>query len=504
MDIRDYLRMLRRGWPVVLALAAVFLGVAALYVAVTPKVYQATAVLYVTTNDPASVTDLQLGAQFSANAITTYADIIDSVAVLGPVATGLRPQVSPDTVLSMVSASARPQTSLIDITATGTDPQQVQAIAAATAVSATRILPALETSQSGQSLIRIQQIRPATQPSQPISPNVKRILVLGFVVGLCLGLGTAIATQALDTRIRRVRDVGLLTELPILAVLPRVKRSQQHALLTPTDRSTASADAFRTLRTNLRFVEVKEQRSLVVTAIADGADGAHVPANLAWMLAEAGNLVLLVDVDLRDSAVEAAMRMAPAAGLAELLTGQVDLSDAIRPTDHQNLQVVLAGATPPNPSELLSAPLMTTTLRRMKSKYDYIVLHAPALLSNSDAAVVSRIAGGTLVTVTIGRTRAQEVAPAMTVLTNVGVRPLGLVLTRTGKSALDHRNPRTRPGRRRSFRHGRAMRHRFEWDWRKAIGTPMDSDEHTVTRRVKRLHDASVIPVPVAVDQSGR
>lgn len=429
LDLRDYLRMLRRGWPVVALVTLLVIGLAALYLAFAPKTYESTTALFVSAGAPQDIGDLQRGAEFSTKAATTYADIVDSATVLGPVAEQLRPQLSADELIEMVTATARESTTLIDIAATGDDPGQAAAVANATAVSATRVIPLLEGTTQGQPLVQIQQIRPAVEPVSAVSPDAKKVLALGFIVGLCIGLAVTITAQTLDTRIRRVDDVRELTEVPLLAVLPQRARAAQRGLVVRDDPTGAAGEAFRTLRTNVRFLESAQRRSLVFTAVADDRDGALVPLNLAWSLAQAGRRVLLVDLDLRRSTVGEALGIDAGAGLADVLTGRADLPAVIQHVTHPGLRVVLSGTTQASPSDLLSAPILTTVLRRMEQDHDYVILHAPPLLSYTDAAIVSGAAGSTFVTVAAGRNRSHELTTALRALANVRVRPLGLVLT---------------------------------------------------------------------------
>ena len=460
MDIRDYLRMLKRGWPIVLITAVIFVGLSSLYLTLTPKQYQSTAVILVSASDPTSIVDLAQGNQFLTNSVSGYAQIIDSVAVLGPVGSSLRPQRRVDDLVAMVSAVVRPQTTLIDITATGADPQDVLVVASAVAASAARVIPSLEKAADGSPLVRVQQIRPAVEPSQAVSPNVNRVLVLGLVAGLLIGLATTIAMQALDTRIRRAHDLRMLTELPVLGVLPKSRRALNRRVVIRDDSAGASGEAYRALRTNIRFLDSKAKRSLLFASVADNSEGAQVPANLAWSLAEAGHRVLLIDLDLRQSNVGYAVGIDTNVGMADVLAGIVHLPAALQRTDHPNLSIVLSGGTVPNPSELLTSPTMSATLRQMESDYDYVVAHAPPLLSYTDAAVLAGVVGGTLVSVTVGHTGAQELNTALMVLGNVGVSPMGLVLTRAGRAASEHRRARGSV----KGRSGLLWR-RFQWDW---------------------------------------
>jgi polysaccharide biosynthesis transport protein len=460
VDLRDYLRMLKRGWPAIVVIAVLFTGLAAAYLAVTPKRYEATATLLVSIRNPTTVTDLQQGNTFATQSAAAYAQIIASSTVLATVGDQMRPQHNVDDLLATVAASARTQTPLIDITAAGDDPQEITAIANATATTATKVIPALQT-PGATPLVALQVIRPAVQPSTPVSPNTNRVLVLGFVLGLIVGLAGCIVVQALDTRIRRVEDLLLLTDLPALAVLPKVRRNS--TVVVRDEPAGSSAEAFRALRTNVRFLDPAERGTLVIVGTADEVDGAHVPVNLAWMLAEAGEKVLLVDLELRRSAVGQILRLGNRFGMSDVLSADVAIADAVQDTDHPNLSVLPAGTARTNPSELIGSPALVDALDWMEARYPYVVVHGPPL-TVSDAVVLARSTRSTLVTVTAGHTKARDLTGGLGLLANVEVRPRGLVLTHSGRTV---RNA----GRRRA---GREPLRRFDWDRNRQAGSGAD------------------------------
>ena len=464
MEIRDYLRMLRRGWPAVVLVTILFVGIAAGYLALAPKRYDATTVLFVSAANPKSINDLQQGAQFSGTAAITYAEIIDSVTVLGPVSELLRPQMKVDDLAAMVKSTVRPETTLIDITVSGTDRRRVATIANTVGLSATRVIPELEATSSGRGLVRIQQIRWAVEPTRAASPNAKRTIALGFVVGLFVGLAVTIVAQTLDNRIRHVEEVRQLADVPLLAALPRLKRSERRGLVV-RDRPTSEAgEAFRTLRTNIGFLGSEDRSSLLITAVAGDREGAQVPVNLAWTLAQTGQQILLVDLDLRRSTVGDMLGMQPGTGMSDVLAGKHSLVDVIRPTEHRYLSVVLSGTAQPSPSELLSAPSMSDVLTWMERHYDHVILHAPPLLSYTDAAVVSGAVGGTLITVAAGSTQGQQLTTALIALANVRVKPVGLVLTQVHSSSMGQAKVRSGVTRTRP-RPGRSLTQPIQWEW---------------------------------------
>jgi polysaccharide biosynthesis transport protein len=434
MEIRDYLRMLKRGWPAVVLITTIFVGIAAGYLVLAPKRYDATTVLFVSAANPKSISDLHQSAQFSGTAAITYAEIIDSGTVLEPVAERLRPQMEVDDLAEMVESIVREETTLIDVTVSGTERRQVAAIANAVGLSATRIIPQLEETASGRDLVRIQQIRSAAEPTRAASHDVKRTIALGFVVGLCVGLAVTIVAQTLDNRIRHVEEIRQLADVSMLAAIPPLKRGERRGLVVRDRPSGEAGEAFRTLRTNISVLGSRDRPSLLITAVTGDRDGAQVPVNLAWTLAQTGQQVLLVDLDLRRSTVGDMLSMQPAIGMSDVLAGQHGLQDVIRPTEHPCLSVVLSGSAQPSPTELLTAPSMTDVLTWMERNYDHVILHAPPLLSYTDAAVVAGLAGGTLITVAAGNTQGQQLTTALIALTNVRVKPLGLVLTHVNNS----------------------------------------------------------------------
>lgn len=427
MELRDYLGMLRRGWATVLVVTLLGVGIAGLYVLLAPKRFEASTVLFVTTAAPATIEDLSQGASFASTAVITYAQIIDSSAVLDAVSTEVRPQRSVEDLVGSVTTSVREDTTLIDISVSAADPRSASMIANATAASAMRVIPTLQTGPDGRPLIRMNQVRPAVDPLAAASPNAPRLLGIGLVVGLFVGLAGTIVRQSLDTRVQRGEDLRQITEVPIVGVLPQLTK---RAGLAARDEPTSPAgEAIRALRTGAGILDARQPRTLLITPITGSTDDALVSANLAWSVAQAGKRVLLVDLDLRASAIAQALDVEAEDGLAEVLNGQIDLDDAIRTTTSPMLDVLPAGAAQVGPSDLLSGPAMLHTLRRFEQEYEVVVLHAAPMLAYADAASVAGAVGGTFLVVNAGRTRSGDVSAALENLAHVHVRPLGLILS---------------------------------------------------------------------------
>ena len=167
----------------------------------------------------------------------------------------------------------------------------------------------------------------------------------------------------------------------------------------------------------------------MIASVADDREGDRVTTNLAWSLAQAGSRVLLIDADLRRSVVGDSLGIDPGPGLADILAGRAGLPAVVRATNQPGLRVVLSGTPQSGPSDLLSTPVLASLLQRAEHEHDFVILQVPSVLSCSDAAAVAAVAGGTLLTVAMGGNRVQHVTSALAALANVGVVPLGLVLT---------------------------------------------------------------------------
>jgi succinoglycan biosynthesis transport protein ExoP len=458
VEIRDYLRMLRRGWLAILAITVAVLGMSFAYLALAPKTYSATTVLYVSANDPKSITDLQQGSQFTENTAVTFAELIQSATVLRPVAQNLRPQENVDDLVASVSATVREETMLIDVSATGSNPARVAEVANQTAASAIRVVPTLERGPKGTSLIQLQQVQQAVEPTRAVSPNPRRILALGLIVGLLLGLAITISVQALDTKIRRAQDLQDLVDIPVLGVLPLARRSQRRGLVARNQPSSGAGEAYRTLRTNLGSLG-PDVRSVLFAGVGGEADDALVPANLAWSLASYGRRVALVDLDLRHTSVATAMGLAPSEGVADVLARDTTLDEALVTTASEpRLRILPSGTSQPSPSELLGTTATAELVGHLESQSDYVLLHAPALLTYTDAAVASGFVDGTIITLRAGKTTAQDLQAALRVLSNVKTAPVGIVLTHVRRSSLDK-------GRQRRVRFGASDRGSGPWNW---------------------------------------
>lgn len=443
MELRDYIRVLRKGWILILALTLVGVAAAAGYSIIKTPEYQATSKVFVSTQGGDTVQDLQSGNTFTQQRVQTYSDLVSTPVVLLPVAAALRLNLTAEQLAKMVTASSPLNTTLIEITVTSTNAKQAADIANATGQSLTSVVEDLETpsqnnaddadaggANAGTSPVKLTRVQEATVPQTPSSPNVPLNIALGLLVGLALGVGVAVLRETLDNRIRNEHDVELISEVPIVGGIAFDPKAATRPLIVQADPRSPRAESFRTLRTNLQFLNTEgTSRSFVVTSSVPAEGKSTTAANLAIALADAGGRVLVVDADLRRPKLAEYMGLEGAVGLTDVLIGRAELLDVIQPWGKGSLYVLPAGKIPPNPSELLGSPTMVNLIALFEKEFDYVLFDAPPLLPVTDAAILGKSVGGALVVVSAGHTHKNQLKGAVAALQNVDARIAGFIVT---------------------------------------------------------------------------
>ncbi|WP_158590163.1 polysaccharide biosynthesis tyrosine autokinase [Amnibacterium setariae] len=432
MDLHQFLRTVRRSWPVIVMVLAVFIIVGAAYTIVQRPSYSASATAYVSVSTNSSVNDLSQGADFVQQAVKSYAGVATSAYVLERVIDRLDLDESVGTLKEQVSAQAPVDTTLLDISATASSPTQAAAIANAVTTELSSAVDRLTLdARSSSSAVVLTRIDPATAPSTPSSPNVPLNLGIAAILGLAVGLGIAVLRDRLDTRIRDREEAGALVAAPVLGEILEDPRAASRPLVAVGGDDSPGAEAYRTLRTNLEFLDFdKRPRSIVVTSSIPREGKTLSVVNLAAVTAEAGHSVVVVDADLRRPQVGRYFGLEDRVGLTDVLLGTVRLDDAIQQWGGPQGPLVLpAGRIPPNPSELLQSEAMRELIEQLEARYDVVLIDTPPLVPVSDAAILTRRTGGALLLAASRRTRKADLRRAAANLAQVDGRLLGVVLT---------------------------------------------------------------------------
>jgi succinoglycan biosynthesis transport protein ExoP len=427
LDLRAYARLLRkRKWIIIFALI-VCVALAAFYTArKTPK-YEASATLFVG-QPQITVAQLPTGlavTNLSNQLLKSYAEIITSRSnALAAIADSGIP-VSPGVVRSGLTADPIVGTLVLKLNYIGTDPSLAQQIV--NAVADTFVAQINAGNAGSKTAIPVRIIDRAVQPSAPISPNTTRNLTLAALLGLAGGVGLAFVIEHLDVTVKHREEIEHLG-MHVLGTIPALDTHGEDVFL---DRDTQGlgGEAFRKVRTAIGFLGVEAPiRTLLVTSPFAQEGKTTVSLNLAAAFALGGLRTLLVEADLRRPSLHKRFPTNSTNGLTTAIVGQVTVEEAISPTDTKNLSVMLAGAIPPNPVELLGSEQMAALLERLGRSFDVVIVDSPPVLPVADAATIMARTDGVLIVARTGKTDRRKLSESTALVSRAGGRFLGVVL----------------------------------------------------------------------------
>jgi capsular exopolysaccharide synthesis family protein len=275
-----------------------------------------------------------------------------------------------------------------------------------------------------------QVIRQARVPQNPVSPSPRRDGAVALVLGAVLGIGLAFLIDTLDERIRGAADLERISGgLPTLALIPEVTRGHDELYVAARDDARSpAAEAYRSLRTALKFAAIDHPFKVVqLTSATSGEGKTTAVANLATAIAQGGDRVAIVCCDLRRPKVQERMKVNLRPGFTDVILGDVTLDAAVQRTA-SNVFVVAAGSPPPNPSELLSSEKAAAIIKALAEKVDVVILDCTPVLPVTDALVVSRLADATVVVADARSTERKALRRTLQLLHQVGAPVVGIVL----------------------------------------------------------------------------
>jgi polysaccharide biosynthesis transport protein len=275
--------------------------------------------------------------------------------------------------------------------------------------------------------------RTAFPPTRPSQPQPTRDLGVALLAGLVLGSGIAFVREFLDDSVSTADELAqAVVGVPQLAMIPRARRSDSDLeVASISDKDSPVAEAFRSLRTSLSFISFdSDMRAVQITSAIPGEGKTTTVANLAVALARAGELVVVVDADLRRPRLHELFGIENELGLGNVLSGTASLPEVVKPIRGEDFELffVPAGPVPPNASELLSSPRLPDIVKTLRGDADIVLFDSTPLLPVSDGLVLARALDASILVARAKVTNKGEARRATKELEQVGASLVGTVL----------------------------------------------------------------------------
>jgi capsular exopolysaccharide synthesis family protein len=429
MDLRDYLRAVRKRWWLVVGAVTLAVGVAVTVTLLTPPRYAASVTFFVSTRG-SEVTQAFQGGQFAQQRVKSYVDVLTSNRLAQSVAAAAPNGLSAEQIQGEITAQVVPDTVLVQATVTDVNRARALQVAQTLADEFPKLIGTLETPPGSRTpTVGVQIIAEPKLAESPVSPQPVRNVGLAIALGLIIGVGAAALRESLDSTIRSPEALHKAANAPVLSAIPFDRKAEKAPLITEGSAQSTRAEAMRQLRTNLQFVNVdRPLRSLVVSSALPGEGKSTTVCNLGIAFAEAGKRVIIIDADLRRPKIAEYLGLEGAVGLTNVLAGQANIRDVVQAWGKSGLWVLPSGYVPPNPSELLGSGNMADLLTALGSAFDVIIIDTPPLLPVTDAAVMSTLADGCLLVSRHAKTTESQAAGAAAALAKVNGKLHGCVL----------------------------------------------------------------------------
>lgn len=278
-----------------------------------------------------------------------------------------------------------------------------------------------------------------TEP-KPIKPKKLMIVAIGVFLGLLVSVGLVLLNVFLRRGIEspeQLEDMGVnvYASVPVSEWLTKNvgknkrRKNESDALLAIENPADLAVEAIRSLRTSLHFAMMEAKNNvLMISGASPNAGKIFISTNLAAIIASTGKKILFIDADLRKGYVHKMLGFSESAGLSNILSGQKKIEDVVTTVKNAGFDYISRGNIPPNPAELLMHPRFENLLTWATNNYELVIIDTPPILAVTDAAIIGKYAGTTLLVARFESNTVKEISVSIKRFEQSGIAIKGCIL----------------------------------------------------------------------------
>ena len=438
IDLKEFLKYLRKYIWIMLAAVVLFLSAALIYdLKIKTPLYKSTTtvVLNKSENSSARATiqeDLTT-LNYNQKLVATYSELVKSNSVLGQVAEELHIEGGANTLKKQIKVGNIEDTEILTISVEDKDAEQAAIIANKTADVFADVIE----DKYGQK--NVSQFDKAEVSTAQSNNTTLRDAGIAAFVGLFLVVAVAFLIYYFDDSVKYSKNLENELDMPVIGKIAHGELSskknkninnESEIMLISMPKASVS-ESIRNLRANLSFSSVdKGLKSLLITSTNASEGKSFCSSNLATAYAQSGKSVLLIDGDLRKGRLHRMFKLRNARGFSDLLIDSKSKSydKYLKETKIEGLTVITRGTCPPNPSELLGSARAKTVIKKLLEQFDMIIIDGAPSMGLSDSIVASKLVDGVVLVCRDGKTNRADLVSVVNDYKKIDVLFLGVVM----------------------------------------------------------------------------
>lgn len=281
-------------------------------------------------------------------------------------------------------------------------------------------------------LSKLRVVDAAEVPDEPYFPEKSLNYILGIFLGLFWGLVAAFFTEYIDNTVRSAEDIGHIKSADVIGTVPNSMHLKDRGLISTLDPTAPVVETYRTIKNSILYASIDNpMRTMAVTSSMESEGKSSLASNISITFCREGKRVILVDLNLRNASIHRFFNISNNSGITNVLTGEMQLEDAISHSSVKGLDLLTSGPIPNDPGVIIESKRLGDVISSLRERYDTVVIDTPPLMPVNDAVIIGRLADGMLYVVESGKVTSSMLEYGVASMEKAGINIVGYVLNKS-------------------------------------------------------------------------